>query len=95
MNERITIGGTSYESLGSGSAPLLLNGNGNVKIKWGNKLIDLLKNGKIASEDKSTQIFIVSDESEINQDGIYVLIKDDSPQLWICKDGNKYNFNKN
>lgn len=92
MSERTTIGGTVYEAIGSSSSNLLLKCNGTARIQWGNRLIDLIKNGKIASEDSQELIFIVSDESEIKSDGIYVLTTDESFQLWICKDGNKYDF---
>lgn len=95
MNERTTIGGVTYETVGSSDSNLLLKCNGTARIQWGGKLIDLIKNGKIASENNSTQISVISNESEIDSDGIYILLTDDNPQLWICKDGNKYNFNKN
>ena len=49
MSERTTIGGTVYEVVGSSSSNLLLKCNGTARIQWGNKLIDLIKNGKIAS----------------------------------------------
>jgi hypothetical protein len=51
MSERTTIGGTAYASVGSTSSTLLLKCNGTARIQWGNKLIDLIKNGKIASSD--------------------------------------------
>jgi hypothetical protein len=51
MSERTTIGGVVYESLGSSTSNLLLKCNGTARIQWGGKLIDLIKNGKIASED--------------------------------------------
>jgi hypothetical protein len=92
MSERTTIGGTVYESIGSSSSNLLLKCNGTARIQWGNKLIDLIKNGKIASENSKELIFTISDESEIKSDGIYVLTKEESNQLWICKGENKYNF---
>ena len=92
MSERTTIGGTVYEAIGSSSSNLLLKCNGTARIQWGNKLIDLIKNGKIASGDSKELIFTISDESEIKSDGIYVLTTEESNQLWVCKDGNKYNF---
>lgn len=92
MSERTTIGGTVYEAIGSSSANLLLKCNGTARIQWGNKLIDLVKNGKIASEDSQELIFIVNDESEIKSDGVYILTTGESNQLWVSKDGNKYNF---
>ena len=92
MSERITIGGVSYEAIGSSSSNLLLKCNGTARIQWGNKLIDLIKNGKIVSESSSDKIFIVSNESDINSDGIYVLTADGGDQLWIYKNGEKYNL---
>lgn len=92
MSERTTIGGTVYEAIGSSSSNLLLKCNGTARIQWGSKLIDLIKNGKIASGDSQELIFIVTDESQIKSDGIYVLTTEESDQLWICKDGNKYDL---
>lgn len=92
MSERTTIGGVSYETIGSSSSNLLLKCNGTARIQWGNKLIDLIKNGKLASENNSDKIFIVSNESDINSDGIYVLTADGGDQLWIYKNGEKYNL---
>ena len=92
MSERTTIGGTVYESIGSSSSNLLLKCNGTARIQWGNRLIDLIKNGKIASGDSSTQIYVISDESEIKSDGVYVLSKEESLQLLICKDDEQYNI---
>ena len=92
MSERTTIGGVTYESVGSSSSNLLLKCNGTARIQWGTKLIDLVKNGKIASADNSTVISVVSDESDIKADGIYIIEKEKSVQLWICKSGNRYNI---
>lgn len=92
MSERTTIGGTVYESIGSSSSNLLLKCNGTARIQWGNRLIDLIKNGKIASGDSSNSISVISDESEIKSDGVYVLTKDESLQLLICKDDEQYNI---
>jgi hypothetical protein len=92
MSERTTIGGTVYEAIGSSSSNLLLKCNGTARIQWGGKLIDLIKNGKIASEDSKELIFIISNESEIKSDGVYVLTTEESNQLWVCKDGITYNL---
>jgi hypothetical protein len=92
MSERTTIGGTVYESIGSSSSNLLLKCNGTARIQWGSKLIDLIKNGKIASGESSEQLFIISDKSEITSDGIYVLNTDKSSYLLINKDGKQYDL---
>ena len=92
MSERTTIGGTVYEAIGSSSSNLLLRCNGTARIQWGGKLIDLIKNGKIASSDSKELIFTVSSESEIKSDGVYILTTGESNYLWICKDGVKYDL---
>lgn len=94
MSERVTIGGVAYEAIGSNSSNLLLKCNGTARIQWGGKLIDLIKDGKIASVTSSDyQINIVSEESKIKSDGIYVLNAEEPYQLIIRKDGKHYNLN--
>lgn len=92
MSERTTIGGTVYEAIGSSSSNLLLKCNGTARIQWGGKLIDLIKNGKIASSDSKELIFTISNKSEIKSDGIYILTTEELSQLLVCKDGNTYDF---
>ena len=92
MSERTTVGGIVYESIGSSSSNLLLKCNGTARIQWGNKLIDLIKNGKIVSGESSDKIYIISDKSEINFDGIYVLTNEKSSQLLIKKDNKLYDL---
>lgn len=92
MSERTTIGGTVYEAIGSSSSNLLLKCNGTARIQWGNKLIDLVKNGKIASGDGSAKISVISNESDIKSDGIYVLNSGESSQLWIRTGSKNYNL---
>lgn len=94
MNEKVIIGGTSYETVGSKSSNLLLRCNGTARIEWGDKLIDLIKNGKIAVENNSPQIYIISSESEIKKDGIYILPGEDISKLIIRIKGINYTFNK-
>ena len=92
MSERTTIGGTVYETVGSSSSNLLLRCNGTARIQWGTKLIDLVKNGKIASGDSSAHISVVSDESDIRTDGIYIVNAEKSSRLIIRKNSENYDF---
>lgn len=92
MSERTTIGGTVYETVGSSTSNLLLRCNGTARIQWGTKLIDLVKNGKIASGDSSAQILVVSNESDIKTDGIYVINAEKSSRLIIRKNSENYDF---
>lgn len=63
--------GRSYESVGKESADFCIKTKGKVKIKWGNKYIDLIKDGEINVDAKF--IFRVKDEDSIgSQTGIYV-----------------------
>ena len=86
MNERTTIGGVVYESIGSSSSNLLLKCNGTARIQWGTKLIDLIKNGKLALGD--------SNNSEFKQGMIMMFSKNfNIPEGWIICDGQSYTQN--
>lgn len=94
INDRTVIGGVSYESIGSSTSNLLLKSNGTVRVQWGSKLIDLIKNGKIVSDNSQEFVFIIENESEIKADGIYIINQDEDIQVWICKNSIKYNLTK-
>lgn len=78
--------GKNYQEAGSSSSPLLLRSNGEIKLQWGNKFIDLVKNGKINSEAKD-YIFTVDTSDEIKANGIYLVTEDNS--IWINVEGTK------
>lgn len=82
--------GKSYQEAGSSSSPLLLRSNGEIKLQWGNKFIDLIKNGKINSEAKD-YIFTVDTSDEIKANGIYLVTEDSS--IWINVEGTKTKLN--
>lgn len=76
--------GKNYQETGSSSSPLLLKSNGEIKVQWGNKYIDLVKNGKINSSAKE-YVFTVSSKEDISDDGIYLVTEDNS--IWFSQDG--------
>ena len=82
--------GKNYQEVGSSSSPLLLRSNGEIKLQWGNKFIDLVKNGKINSEAKD-YIFTVDTSDEIKANGIYLVTEDSS--IWINVEGTKTKLN--
>lgn len=82
--------GKNYQEAGSSSSPLLLRSNGEIKLQWGNKFIDLIKNGKINSESKD-YIFTVDASDEIKANGIYLVTEDSS--IWISVEGTKTKLN--
>ena len=97
MSERTTIGGTVYETVGSSSSNLLLKCNGTARIQWGSKLIDLIKDGKIAAPQKNQEfIFEISKEEDANKDGLYILTSEneDNKKLFIFRNGQKYTLNE-
>lgn len=84
--------GKNYQEAGSASSPLLLRSNGEIKLQWGNKFIDLVKNGKINSEAKDC-IFTVDTSDEIKANGIYLVTEDSS--IWINVEGTKTRLSDN
>lgn len=86
-----TIAGINSEIIGNPNRDLILSGR-SVKIQWGNRYIDLLKNGKINNSSES--IFkIVNSENDIAGNGIYLLTS--TQEIYISIDGIKLNLGKN
>lgn len=60
--------------IGEKDTALILKGT-SIKVQWGNKFIDIIRNGKIAVDDKN--IFnVIESEDQIKKDGIYLLEND-------------------
>lgn len=76
--------GKNYQETGKSSSPLLLRSNGEIKLQWGNKFIDLIKNGKLNSQSDNV-LFTVSTINDINKDGIYLVTEDNS--IWFSLNG--------
>lgn len=76
--------GKNYQEAGKSSSPLLLRSNGEIKLQWGNKFIDLIKNGKLNSQSDNI-LFTVSTKNDINKDGIYLVTEDNS--IWFSLNG--------
>lgn len=77
------IAGKPSNTVGEKDAVLILRGS-SVKVQWGNKFIDVVKNGKINAEyDKILKS--VDSVENIKQDGVYLI--DD--QIWININGTK------
>lgn len=63
--------GRNYDSVGSSNSDFLIKTKGFVKIQWGSKFIDIIKDGKVNAD--SDFIFTVSNKDEIGtKNGIYV-----------------------
>jgi hypothetical protein len=64
--------GKTYNTIGSTDSNFIIKTKGDLKVQWGNKFIDVIKNGKIASSGGSF-IKLVQSEEEISGTGIFVV----------------------
>lgn len=76
--------GRSYHQVGETSSDFLIKTKGQVKIQWGNKFIDLIKDGKINADLK-----FIYKGSPGSKNGIYI---DDEGGVWIVVDGQSINI---
>ena len=74
---RLTAFGRSYSKAGSPDSDFLIRTKGQVKIQWGSKFIDLIKDGKINVDSK----FIYKESKVGVKDGIYVVGEGDESQV--------------
>ena len=79
--------GKTYNTVGSSDSNFIIKTKGDLKVQWGNKYIDIIKNGKLASA-KSSFFKEVESEDLISDNGIY-LVED---QIWISIGGTKINI---
>lgn len=83
------IAGKPSNTVGEKDSALILRGS-SVKVQWGNKFIDLIKNGKINIE-QDKLLKLVDSVDNIKQDGIYLV--DD--QVWVTINGTKIQLSGN
>jgi len=70
-----TMFGKAYDTVGSADRNLILQTRGDLKVKWGNKYIDLIKNGKINVD--VDLLKKVDNKDSIYKDGVYLIEKED------------------
>lgn len=72
--------GKPYLMVGSPDTDIILNGKGNVKVRFGNAFLDLISNGKISKTDGNDKsINIVQNKSDIGTaDGWYFVESEDA-----------------
>lgn len=81
LNQSSNMFGRSYSQVGSSNSDFLIKTRGQVKVQWGTKFIDLIKDGKINVD--SSFIFTVDSVDKLGvKDGIY-LTKDGSVYLKV------------
>lgn len=82
QNQKSNISGRTYSSFGSSNSDFLIKTKGQVKIQWGSKYIDLIKDGKINANFK----FIYQTDKVGTKDGIYVV--GENKDVILVIDGN-------
>lgn len=78
-----TIAGKPSNTIGEKDSTLVLRGS-SIKIQWGNKFIDLIKNGKINS-DSQKLLKTVDSTEELTTDGLYLV----GDSVWAVIGGTK------
>lgn len=88
----VKLFGNVFESVGSSSSNLLLKSKGPVKVQWGNKFIDLIKDGKINFPKESVQKMIEDKATELKAELIIpanaILLYEgtEAPESWTKVD---------
>lgn len=82
--------GKTYNTIGSTDSNFIIKTKGDLKVQWGNKFIDVIKNGKIASQGGSF-IKLVQSEEEISGTGIFIVQSEEDSQVWVSIDDTKIN----
>lgn len=86
----LTMFGKTYNTVGSASDNLLLQTRGDIKIRWGNKFIDLIKNGKVNADVDFLKK--VDSVDNIVTDGIYLIEDGETSQVWLSIGGKQINL---
>lgn len=81
-SSKSNINSRSYSSFGSSDSDFLIKTKGKVKIQWGSKFIDLIKDGQINVNSK----FIYQTDKVGSKDGIYVV--GDQKEIVLVVNGN-------
>lgn len=83
--------GKTYNTIGSSESNFIIKTKGDLKIQWGNKFIDLIKNGKVVPSSKTELFQEVSSEEDIKNNGIYLIDED----IWVSVGGTKIKLPSN
>lgn len=85
-----TMFGKAYNIIGSADKNLILQTRGDLKVKWGNKYIDLIKNGKINVD--VDLLKKIDNKDSIYKDGLYLIEKENTSEVWLSIGGSIINL---
>lgn len=86
--------GKTYNTIGSTDSNFIIKTKGDLKVQWGGKFIDIIKNGKIASPNTNI-LKTISNSDNIVDNGIYVVPNEEGNEVWVSVDGTKINLSEN
>lgn len=89
---KLTMFGKSFATVGSTDTNFLIKTKGDLKVQWGSKFIDIIKNGKIVSQNKEL-IQTVENSDQISGDGLFIV--SEKSQVWVSFKGEKINLTEN
>ena len=82
---KVNMFGKVYTTIGSSDSNFIIKTKGDLKIQWGNKFIDLIKDGNISIENQVQQLL----DLLIPQGTIVMWNGDSIPEGWALCDGTK------
>lgn len=88
---KLTMFGKSFATVGSTDTNFLIKTKGDLKVQWGSKFIDIIKNGKVVSQDKGL-IQTVENSDQISGNGIFIIQGENDDEVWISFGGTKINL---
>lgn len=77
--------GKTYNTIGSTDSNFLIKTKGDLKVQWGGKFIDIIKNGKL--NNNQNFVFKASSIDNITKDGIYIIQSDEEYQIYLSIEG--------
>lgn len=80
--------GRSYSQVGNSNSDFLIKTKGQVKIQWGAKFIDLIKDGKVNVDAQ----FVYKQSSVGSKDGIYIIGEGSEAEIWLVAGGSQINL---
>lgn len=88
---KINMFGKTYNTIGSTDSNFLIKTKGDLKVQWGGKFIDIIKNGKLASAGADI-LKVATSSDEISSNGVYLVPTDEGNEVWVSIDGTKVNI---
>ncbi len=88
---KTNVFGKTYNTIGSTDSNFIIKTKGDLKVQWGGKFIDVIKNGKLASAGADI-LKVAFSSDDISSNGVYLVPTDEGNEVWVSIDGTKVNI---